>query len=97
MLFKLDTGPLPLSESSHLFELHAIPLTRPSTFPPPCVNRHLDCAWAYKNEQEVGEGIKESGVPRSEIFITTKVSSLSLAAHRRSDGLIADAFVRCVD
>ncbi|KAL7414226.1 protein GCY [Mrakia frigida] len=35
--------------------------------------RHLDCAWAYKNEAEVGQGIKDSGVPRSEIFITTKI------------------------
>lgn len=35
--------------------------------------RHLDCALIYQNEAEVGEGIKESGVPRSEIFITSKV------------------------
>ncbi|GBE83892.1 D-galacturonate reductase [Sparassis crispa] len=35
--------------------------------------RHLDCAWAYGNEKEVGEGIVKSGVPRSEIFITSKL------------------------
>ncbi|KAF7789685.1 hypothetical protein EIP86_000631 [Pleurotus ostreatoroseus] len=35
--------------------------------------RHIDCAWAYGNEKEVGEGIRRSGVPRSEIFITSKV------------------------
>lgn len=35
--------------------------------------RHLDCAWIYGNEPEVGQGIKESGVPRSEIFITSKL------------------------
>ncbi|KZT04531.1 Aldo/keto reductase [Laetiporus sulphureus 93-53] len=35
--------------------------------------RHIDCAWAYGNEEEVGEGIKRSGVPRSEIFITSKL------------------------
>lgn len=35
--------------------------------------RHLDCALIYQNEAEVGDGIKESGVPRSEIFITSKV------------------------
>lgn len=35
--------------------------------------RHIDCAWAYGNEAEVGEGIKQSGVPRSEIFITGKL------------------------
>ena len=35
--------------------------------------RHIDTAAAYGNEKEVGEGIKESGLPRSEIFITTKL------------------------
>ncbi|OCH94038.1 Aldo/keto reductase [Obba rivulosa] len=35
--------------------------------------RHIDCAWAYGNEKEVGEGIRRSGVPRSEIFITSKL------------------------
>ncbi|KAM6502931.1 NADP-dependent oxidoreductase domain containing protein [Amanita muscaria] len=35
--------------------------------------RHLDCAWIYGNEKTVGEGIQLSGVPRSEIFITSKV------------------------
>jgi glycerol 2-dehydrogenase (NADP+) len=35
--------------------------------------RHLDCAWIYGNEEEVGEGIKASGVPREDIFITTKL------------------------
>jgi len=35
--------------------------------------RHLDCAWIYGNEKGVAKGIKESGVPRSEIFITTKL------------------------
>lgn len=35
--------------------------------------RHLDCAAVYGNEDSVGKGIKESGVPREEIFITSKV------------------------
>ncbi|KAI0692897.1 Aldo/keto reductase [Cytidiella melzeri] len=35
--------------------------------------RHIDCAFAYGNEKEVGEGIRRSGVPRSEIFITSKL------------------------
>lgn len=33
----------------------------------------IDCAWMYGNEQEVAVGIKNSGVPRKDIFITTKV------------------------
>jgi len=35
--------------------------------------RHIDTAAAYGNEREVGEGIRASGVDRSEIFIETKV------------------------
>ena len=35
--------------------------------------RHIDTAAAYGNERQVGEGIRESGVDRSEVFIETKV------------------------
>jgi Aldo/keto reductase family len=40
--------------------------------------RHLDCAWFYQNEDEVGTGVQEflsqsPSVQRSDIFITTKV------------------------
>lgn len=35
--------------------------------------RHIDTAQAYENEVEVGQGIIESGVPREEIFLTTKI------------------------
>ncbi|KAI0063852.1 Aldo/keto reductase [Artomyces pyxidatus] len=35
--------------------------------------RHIDCAWGYLNEKGVGEGLRNSGVPRSEIFITSKL------------------------
>jgi len=35
--------------------------------------RHIDCAWGYGNEKDVGEGIRASGVPRSELFITSKL------------------------
>ncbi len=35
--------------------------------------RQIDTARAYENEREVGRGIAESGVPRGEIFLTTKV------------------------
>ncbi|KAF8541642.1 NADP-dependent oxidoreductase domain-containing protein [Trichophaea hybrida] len=37
--------------------------------------RHIDTALAYDNEAEVGKGIAASGVPRSEIFITTKLDN----------------------
>ena len=35
--------------------------------------RHIDTAQAYYNEKEVGEAIKESKIPRNEIFLTTKI------------------------
>lgn len=34
--------------------------------------RHIDTAQAYENEKSVGEGIRRSGVPREEIYVTTK-------------------------
>jgi 2,5-diketo-D-gluconate reductase A len=34
--------------------------------------RHLDTAQAYGNEASVGRALRESGVPRDEVFITTK-------------------------
>jgi 2,5-diketo-D-gluconate reductase A len=49
---------------------------------PECVNavrwaldagyRHIDTAQAYGNEESVGQALSESGVPRDEVFITTK-------------------------
>lgn len=35
--------------------------------------RHLDTARIYGNEREVGEGIKNSGIERGDIFLTTKL------------------------
>lgn len=35
--------------------------------------RHIDTASVYENEKEIGQAIKESDVPREEIFITSKV------------------------
>lgn len=37
--------------------------------------RHIDTAQAYGNEAEVGEGIRESGIKRDEIFVTSKVAA----------------------
>ncbi len=49
---------------------------------PECVNavrwaldvgyRHIDTAQAYGNEESVGKGLRESGLPRNEVFVTTK-------------------------
>ncbi len=35
--------------------------------------RHIDTAAVYGNEESVGKAIKDSGIPREEIFVTTKV------------------------
>ena len=34
---------------------------------------HIDTAAVYKNEKSVGEGIKESGIKRENLFVTSKV------------------------
>eukprot|EP00796_Vickermania_ingenoplastis_P001650 gene1650-1018_t len=38
-----------------------------------CGYRHIDTAAMYKNEESVGAGIRASGVPRDEVFVTTKL------------------------
>src|SRR5438132_1121209 len=35
--------------------------------------RHIDTARIYGNEADVGEAIRESGVPRKDLFVTTKL------------------------
>src|SRR6476661_8257393 len=49
---------------------------------PECVNavrwalesgyRHIDTAQAYGNEESVGQAVRESGVSREDVFLTTK-------------------------
>jgi 2,5-diketo-D-gluconate reductase B len=48
--------------------------------------RHIDTAQMYGNEQEVGAAIRDSGVAREELFVTTKLApgNLAAAAVRRS-------------
>src|SRR5688500_1083535 len=40
--------------------------------------RHLDTAQSYGSETGVGEAVRRSGIPRSEVFITTKVADTRL-------------------
>ena len=44
--------------------------------------RHIDTAMIYENEQDVGRAIKDSGVPREEIFVTTKLWNDDMRARR---------------
>ncbi len=38
-----------------------------------CGYRHIDTAAVYENERGVGEAIRRSGIPRDDLFVTTKV------------------------
>ena len=49
--------------------------------------RHIDTARYYQNEAGVGEGIRRSGVPREEIFVTTKLWNDDIRAHRAVEAL----------
>lgn len=40
---------------------------------------HLDGAEVYRTEEELGQAIRESGFPRAELFVTTKVYKTSIA------------------
>ena len=46
--------------------------------------RHIDTAQGYENEAEVGQGIADSGVPREEIFVTTKVATNIMREGRKA-------------
>jgi 2,5-diketo-D-gluconate reductase A len=35
--------------------------------------RHIDTATLYRNERGVGDGVRASGIPREDVFVTTKV------------------------
>ena len=35
--------------------------------------RHIDTAQAYRNEEGVGAAVAASGLPREEVFLTTKI------------------------
>ena len=62
--------------------------------------RHIDTAWKYGTERGVGEGMRASGVPRSDIFLTTKVSHEYLRTDdfaRSVDGSLANLGVDYVD
>ncbi|KRA99769.1 aldo/keto reductase [Devosia sp. Root685] len=40
--------------------------------------RHLDTAQDYGTEAQVGEGVRRSGLPRSDVFVTTKIRTSNL-------------------
>ena len=52
--------------------------------------RSIDTAQAYKNEEGVGNAIEKCGVPRAELFITTKVW-ISNGGHEKAKASIEDS------
>jgi len=57
--------------------------------------RHIDTAAAYDNEEGVGKAVRDSGIPREHIFVTTKIPNPA----QRSNGQAAafDASMRKLD
>jgi diketogulonate reductase-like aldo/keto reductase len=51
--------------------------------------RHIDTAQYYANEAEVGTAIRDSGLPRSEVFVTTKILS--------AEGSVEKSYEKCVE
>ncbi|AZS89456.1 aldo/keto reductase [Streptomyces griseoviridis] len=48
--------------------------------------RHIDTAEMYGNEKEVGQAVRESGLDRADVFVTSKLDN---GAHARDDALKA--------
>jgi 2,5-diketo-D-gluconate reductase A len=48
--------------------------------------RHIDTAEMYGNEAEVGEAVRQSGIPREEVFVTSKLNN---GFHAHDDALKA--------
>ena len=49
--------------------------------------RHVDTAYRYGNEAGVGQGVRDCGVPREELYITTKLDGTYQGRDRAVDGL----------
>ena len=59
--------------------------------------RHIDTAQAYGNEASVGKALSESGVPREEVFITTKFYPAKKDPAREAEGSLRRLGVDQVD
>lgn len=46
--------------------------------------RHIDTATGYGNEAEVGAALRDSGVPRDEVFVTTKMPPENVGGEQRT-------------
>lgn len=51
--------------------------------------RHIDTAQFYGNEAEVGQAVKQSGLPRKDVFLTTKILTAA--------GSVDQSYQQCVE
>ena len=51
--------------------------------------RHIDSAQFYRNEAEMGTAVRQSGIPRNEVFLTTKIMS--------AGGSLEATYKKCID
>src|SRR5262245_18660612 len=49
--------------------------------------RHIDTAYRYNNEKGVGQGIRDSGIDREKLFVTTKLDGPFQGSDRAIGGL----------
>jgi 2,5-diketo-D-gluconate reductase A len=60
--------------------------------------RHIDTATMYRNEEAVGRALRDSGVPREDVFITTKLPAERVGDEQRTlDRSLRDLAVEHVD
>ena len=52
--------------------------------------RHIDTATMYRNEAQVGRAIKDSGVAREDLFVTTKLAGGDAGARSRPSARACD-------
>ena len=51
--------------------------------------RHIDCAQFYANETQVGQALRESGIKRSDVFLTTKILSAGGSVEKSREKCLA--------
>ncbi|RYN73995.1 hypothetical protein AA0117_g7372 [Alternaria alternata] len=59
--------------------------------------RHVDSAVAYRNEQPSAEGMKKSGIPREELFFTTKIPPKDMSYENSKQHIDNTLNITCFD
>ncbi|KAM0544710.1 hypothetical protein ACHAPJ_011697 [Fusarium lateritium] len=91
-----QTDTLPLANSIEIPQLgFGVYLSPPEVCAKSCLTaieagyRHIDTAQYYGNEAEVGQAVQQSGVPRKDIFLTTKILEAA--------GSVDLSYAKCVE